>query len=108
MANKKRLIDADEFAKTIEKTDANVCADYGDGFCEFGYSRSLLRLLLSEAPTVDAVEVVRCKDCKCWNELNGKDSGKPVGYGYCRNPLGIKGIAYEDSFCSYRERRTDG
>ena len=58
-------------------------------------------------PTVDAVEVVRCKDCKHWSELKGKDSGKPVGYGDCRNGCGINGIAYEDSFCSYGERRTD-
>lgn len=58
-------------------------------------------------PTVDAVEVVRCKGCEHWNELKGKDSGKPVGYGYCRNLCGINGIAYEDSFCSYGERRTD-
>lgn len=58
--------------------------------------------------TVDAVEVVRCRDCKHWNELKGKDSGKPVGYGDCRNGCGINGIAYEDSFCSYGERRTDG
>ena len=53
-----RLIDADEFVKTLEMTSADVCADFGDGFAEFGYSRSLIRLLLSEAPTVDAVEVV--------------------------------------------------
>ena len=57
---------------------------------------------LNEAPTVDAVEVVRCKDCK------------HLRYGYqCYNPLGIKlnndGDAYvlvdEDDFCSYGERR---
>ena len=91
-----RLIDADEFAKTLEKTDANVCADYGDGFCEFGYSRSLLRLLLSEAPTVDAVEVVRCVECTVpHNRLTG-----------CPKLNGL--VTPPDFYCPYGERKSDG
>lgn len=99
-----RLIDADEFAKTLEKTDANVCADYGDGFCEFGYSRSLLRLLLSEAPTVDAVEVVRCKDCKFGVTPYGDEHDNWIE---CSNIHGRPLFSCND-FCSYGERRTDG
>ena len=64
--------------------------------------------LVKKIESGQLVEVVWCKDCKYWDELNGKDSGKPVGYGYCANPCGINGIAYEDSFCSFGERRTDG
>lgn len=63
--------------------------------------------LVKKIESGQLVEVVWCKDCKYWDELNGKDSGKPVGYGYCTNPCGINGIAYEDSFCSFGERRTD-
>ena len=33
---------------------------------------------LNEAPTVDAVEVVRCKDCKNWDQKQCAD-----GYGWC-------------------------
>lgn len=102
-----RLIDAYEFAKKIENTDANVCADYGDSFCEFGYSRSLLRLLLSETPTVDAVEVVRCRDCKFF-EADFSDDG--VSFGRCVVDYPdiefVERLGYD--FCSYGERRTDG
>ena len=56
-----------------------------------------------EAPAVDAVEVVRCKDCKQWNCVT-----KPAFYdkrhGYCLNddePIG----RWEDGFCSYGERK---
>lgn len=52
---------------------------------------------LNEAPTVEAVEVVRCKDCKhltadglCWEKIRGS-----VGY---------KEISLDD-FCSYGERK---
>ena len=101
MANKKRLIDADEFAKTLEKTDANVCADYGDGFCEFGYSRTLLTLLLSESPTVDAVEVVQCKDCIHYkNDIACSKHSR----GSCEFDNERKS---RNHFCSYGERRVN-
>ena len=49
MANEKRLIDANALIK-----EANVEGAYGyvDAF------------QIANAPTVDAVEVVRCRDCK--------------------------------------------
>lgn len=53
-----RTIDADALREKLEHTDTDVCADYGDGFCQFGYSHSLVNLLLSETPTIDAVPVV--------------------------------------------------
>lgn len=56
MAIKKRLIDADKALKIVyeqatERPDASYLFDYA-------------ALILQEAPIVDAVEVVRCKDCK--------------------------------------------
>lgn len=37
------------------------------------------RKLIAEAPAVDAVEVVRCKDCRHWQEIaNGE-----IHYGHC-------------------------
>lgn len=49
-----------------------------------------------ELPTVDAVEVVQCKDCKWWNKpgcaiLIVDDSDRPDGM----------------DFCSFSERRKD-
>ena len=42
-------------------------------------------------PTVDAVEVVRCKDCKYWNNK------------YCCDFM----IIDSDGFCAWGERRED-
>ena len=62
------------------------------------------RKLMEDAPAVDAVEVVRCKDCKHFYEINGKDSGMPCGYGQCLRPLIMPMFVKADDFCSYSER----
>ena len=51
--------------------------------------------LIEDAPTVDAVEVVRCKDCKY---LMFSDF-----YGECGK--GYMGIVRPDDFCSRGERK---
>ena len=53
------------------------------------------RKLIEDAPTVDAVEVVRCKDCKY---LMFSDC-----YGECGK--GHMGIVSTYDFCSYGERK---
>ena len=53
------------------------------------------RKLIEDAPTVDAVEVVRCKDCKY---LMFSDC-----YGECGQ--GHMGIVSPYDFCSYGERK---
>ena len=50
---------------------------------------------IAEAPTVDAVEVVRCKDCEYYVETNGR-------IGTCE--LTISG-AEDDGFCAWGERK---
>lgn len=53
--------------------------------------------IVDDAPTVDAVEVVRCRDC---NKRNGD---------YChRYHDGYSAFIHQDDFCSYGERREDG
>lgn len=51
--------------------------------------------LVSTMPTVDAVEVVQCKDCKYWHNNDCKNDS----HGYC--PIS------EKDFCSHGERRED-
>ena len=62
---------------------------------------AMLTALRSEdAPTVDVVEVVRCRDCKhAW--IN------PCGYVYCyRDGRNAYEMTFNlDSFCSYGERK---
>lgn len=70
------------------------------------YRKHILRAI-ANAPTIDAVPVVRCEKCACFEEATGKDSGNPAGYGRCRRPFGLTGIVSADDFCSYGERRSD-
>ena len=67
-----RPIDADIFASELDFADADVCEEFPDDYCEFGFSRERIRKLLQDIPTVDAVPVVRCEKCvlhgKCVTE----------------------------------------
>lgn len=88
-----RLIDAD--ALGVGRCSRNLLpADYCAGW------NGMVRLL-EKAPTVDAVEVVRCRDCIYTRKVYG---GLVCKYGTC---LGC--ILREDFFCANGERRaSDG
>lgn len=82
-----RLIDADEleslFVEQI-KRESDIMDAFDDA--------------LQDTPTVDAVPVVRCKDCKhLWRDLAGP---------FCGCGRGLREIYY-DTFCSYGEKRGD-
>jgi hypothetical protein len=57
---------------------------------------------IEAAPAVDAVEVVRCKDCKHFCPYEGEEHK-----GDCDELVGLESCVYEDDFCSYGERRAD-
>ncbi len=52
------------------------------------------------AKAVDAVEVVRCKDCKHWEEIKH-------GHGWCCASTPNHALTKDDDYCSHGERRTD-
>lgn len=52
---------------------------------------------LKKQPTVDAVPVVRCRECKWWQEDDD--------IGHCDNPDGLDNYAKPEDFCSYGERK---
>jgi hypothetical protein len=54
-----------------------------------------------EQPTVDAVQVVRCKECKRWTTPIPIEMKKD-GYGYCG---GLWTNTHMDDFCAWGERR---
>nr|DAO19872.1 MAG TPA: hypothetical protein [Caudoviricetes sp.] len=54
---------------------------------------------LQDMLTVDAVEVVRCKDCK-WYAHDGD-------YDFCDNYTSLMDHVGDETFCSYGERRDD-
>ena len=98
MADSKRLIDANAMREDWLENGEN----------EYVYDTNAVLNSIDAQPTVDAVEVVRCKDCVHFAETNGKDSGKPCGYGSCTKPFHMVGIITGEDFCSLGQRRTYG
>lgn len=78
-----RLIDADALVEAIK--------DYPYGF------RGMIVCDIAKQPTIDAVPVVRCKDCK-HSEHWYRDKRRC----FLWHEVGI-GV-FEDGFCSYGER----
>ena len=89
--NEKRLIDANAFLKDILTA--------GIGKTIIKYSESDIGYMIRKRPTVDAVEVVRCRECKHFK------IGEDNVY-YCRRDKLGRGIFMRKSdFCSYGERK---
>ena len=87
MANEKRLIDANALIAEYDRLHIG----------EPGKARKLI----ADAPTVDAVPVVRCRDCK-WYQIRRWNDTKPE-YD-CRKTHALLDVSPED-FCSYGERK---
>lgn len=88
-----RLIDADTILKADENSDKALVLGSGKSL-EIAYA--LLKKKVEDAPTVDAVVVTRCKDCRSYN--------KPKT-GWCEVHLDRE---HPDDFCSYGERKDGG
>lgn len=65
---------------------------------DWWYKGRPIRRVIDEAPTVDAVPVVRCRDCIfcSFNSSNGSYK--------CTSYNGMHRRVKEDEFCSYGER----
>ena len=90
MANEKRMIDAYALEKAIR-------TDYFEHFTQY-HDTDQIALIdmvcddIEESPTVDAVEVVRCRDCKHRDGTPGQPNID------CWQ-------MHDDDFCSYGERK---
>lgn len=60
-----------------------------------------LRELLEDTPAADVVEVVRCKDCKWYQNLEIVDKVQTR----CFNLAGLSRVCNPNDFCSYGERK---
>lgn len=88
-SNEKRLIDADRAMEIVR----NQGIAHPNAYHLTNYATLILR----EAPTVDAVEVVRCRECKhCDPETHHCDHHMGTVAPLRRKP---------DDFCSYGERK---
>ena len=102
-----RLIDADAL---LEKTQFRLPTD--NPIAEiYAECVAIHRENIEEAPTIDAVPVVRCKDCKYSRERNSCEKKYLVEeVVICTNNDvhdDAWGAMYEDDFCSYGERKDD-
>ena len=90
MANEKRLIDANALRAVLKNEECD---------CE------VFPWALDNAPTVDAVEVVRCKDCLYYTEEKKRCDHQCLDYDVeCYDHW----LEMEPTdFCSYGERRAD-
>mgnify|MGYP005767224793 CR=1 FL=1 len=80
-----RLIDADVADKWMQQNNAFIDS-----------------AILKAIPTIDAVPVVRCRECKRWDtdpDSYGKDDGPK---GTC---MKFFEDTYSDDFCSYGQRK---
>lgn len=64
-----------------------------------GYNAIVPSSEIKNAPTVDAVPVIRCRDCKYYREYAG------VVDGCCHMAEWYKRYQYPDDFCSRAERK---
>lgn len=89
-----RLIDADRLSEAIHE---NVIAMYEESVAA---KEDCLREI-EDAPTVDAVPVVRCKDCKSsCKDGNGRTC---EGYWYELSEFAV--LVKDDDSCSYGKRK---
>lgn len=104
MANEKRLINAVRYGEVLERyinaPHVKVFGKYSDGM-QLAINTCIE--LLNAQRTVDAVEVIRCKDCKHWIHIEN-------GMGDCTNRrFHLDGHADPtmemDGFCSCGERK---
>ena len=84
----KRLIDANALMSYMDE-----CSKESRFRVYYGYAKSFI----DDAPTIDAVSVVRCMECKHCDPENG----------HCDHPMGTAAPLKRkpDDFCSYGERK---
>lgn len=100
-----RLIDAEAVYKILESceirkaTIGNPLTDW-----EYGYTCGIERAEseIECAPTLDAVPVIRCKDCEYYDGYYCHNKYWGDGYGNYTPP-----IKQEDGFCDWAKRREE-
>lgn len=104
-----KLIDKDRCKADIEQFNRPLC----DGYHMKDYVLNQIITDIENQPTVDAVPVVRCKDCKYWlpHSQFGFDEDNEEYHDYCE--LLVPDDDYyaitrnADDFCSRAERKEE-
>lgn len=96
----KRLIDAEALDKIIEFYQAGYSPVESRGNAFMYKALSAVKKMVADAPTVDAVAVTRCRECKFHN------------HEYCVDPDDLYCLRKDcymtrNDYCSYGERRSE-
>lgn len=94
-----RLIDADQ-ASSIENLD-----QYSDLAAALGDVQTV-RDILSDAPTIDAVPVVRCRECENYDE-NGDCISLDLRIGIHSDTINYDFCPDPDFYCAYGRRKIE-
>ena len=92
-----KLINADKRIAEIKKLYCDGCDNRCGAKC-FDCWVDDVMCLIDDAPSVDAMEVVRCRSCKDYNWIPNCD--RPM----CTNLRGLT-IAKPNDFCPYGQRK---
>ena len=98
-----RLIDADALMDVIRQHEYRLATKQGS--IDYGMFTLGIQQAVDEQQTIDAVPVVRCRECKHW-----KPSGSKAGNSFSDMEY-IGGCEFtnyyrtESDFCSYGERK---
>lgn len=99
-----RLIDADKRIAEIKKLYCDGCDNYGGAKCRACWVDDAM-CLIDDATVVDAVPVVRCRDCKYWKPTGSKAGNSFSDMEYIGGCEFTKYCRRESDFCSYGERK---
>ena len=95
-----RLIDADALMDVIRQHEYRLATK--QGAIDYGMFTLGIQQAVDEQPTVDAVEMVRCRDCKHYKPQK-KSAHWENRANYCNRVVTLKVQPYD--FCSYGERK---
>lgn len=101
MANKQRLIDADALDNELEALKVRFKALGRDNVVD---DYNFVQTVLLTAPTVDAVEVVRCEKCLYRSQYPNENGDYKCG-GLLTEDEELLLMVKPDFFCAYGERR---
>ena len=67
------------------------------------YDKAMIVDMVDEQPTIKAIPVVRCRECKYWKTYQGIKGMK-----FCTYVVGAEFVREPEDYCSRGERKDDG
>ena len=89
-----RLGDLDALKAQLNKLP--MMSNWGEAF---------IPRLIDEQPTIDAVPVVRCRECKFYREFRTKRYNQPMRLCYRMGKHDMEYPVKPEDFCSYGQRK---